>query len=210
MNTSVVCISFVISLNIFMAVDWSIVSQVKSIQDAIRYKKKRFLFQGEEISLIPTVGIFITMNPGYAGRTELPENLKVCVVLCLKHSWYAAELSTVGRLHMHLRCRGIAFFVFLAPLGPVSTLRNGRSRLWADLRDHVGGRRLPRCPTPGPEVHHPLHSVQGALVQTGPLWLGASRHQVRAGGGWCFEKGRQGSPRRTGDVACMVQWNGVQ
>ena len=50
--------------------------QVKSIQDAIRDKKKRFIFQGEEISLIPTVGIWITMNPGYAGRTELPENLK--------------------------------------------------------------------------------------------------------------------------------------
>lgn len=50
--------------------------QVKSIQDAIRDKKKRFIFQGEEISMIPTVGIWITMNPGYAGRTELPENLK--------------------------------------------------------------------------------------------------------------------------------------
>ena len=50
--------------------------QVKSIQDAIRDQQKRFIFQGEEISLIPTVGIFITMNPGYAGRTELPENLK--------------------------------------------------------------------------------------------------------------------------------------
>lgn len=54
---------------------------MKSIQDAIRYKKKRFIFQGEEISLIPTVGIFITMNPGYAGRTELPENLKVSNVI---------------------------------------------------------------------------------------------------------------------------------
>ena len=51
-------------------------SQVKSIQDAIRDKKQRFLFESVEISLTPSVGLFITMNPGYAGRTELPENLK--------------------------------------------------------------------------------------------------------------------------------------
>lgn len=50
--------------------------QVKSVQDAIREKKLTFNFMGEKIALTSTVGIFITMNPGYAGRTELPENLK--------------------------------------------------------------------------------------------------------------------------------------
>nr|XP_021499024.1 dynein heavy chain 9, axonemal [Meriones unguiculatus] len=56
--------------------------QVKSIQDAIRDRKQRFSFLGEEISLDPSVGIFITMNPGYAGRTELPENLKALFRPC--------------------------------------------------------------------------------------------------------------------------------
>ncbi|XP_039545600.1 dynein heavy chain 11, axonemal [Pimephales promelas] len=56
--------------------------QVKTIQDAVRNKKQRFHFLGEEIELRQTVGIFITLNPGYAGRTELPENLKALFRPC--------------------------------------------------------------------------------------------------------------------------------
>ncbi|XP_054026357.1 dynein axonemal heavy chain 17 [Dryobates pubescens] len=56
--------------------------QVKCVLDAIRAKKKTFNFLGETISLVPSVGLFITMNPGYAGRTELPENLKALFRPC--------------------------------------------------------------------------------------------------------------------------------
>ena len=52
------------------------IPQVKSILDAIRAKQSRFLLMGEEIALIPSVGIFITMNPGYAG--EPPAQAGAC------------------------------------------------------------------------------------------------------------------------------------
>merc|ERR1712054_717876 len=53
--------------------------QVESITQGKRQNAKTFMFPGEAapIRLIPCVGYFITMNPGYAGRQELPENLKV-------------------------------------------------------------------------------------------------------------------------------------
>lgn len=51
-------------------------TQFKSVTDAIKANKSRFMLMGTEISLDVTCGAFITMNPGYIGRAELPQDLK--------------------------------------------------------------------------------------------------------------------------------------
>ena len=55
----------------------SVIAQ--QLQELFRAKAEgvtALTFEGSDIRIIGTFSIFITMNPGYAGRTELPDNLK--------------------------------------------------------------------------------------------------------------------------------------
>jgi dynein heavy chain len=44
---------------------------------AIKANKQKFVFDDDEIVLVMSCAINVTMNPGYAGRSELPDNLKI-------------------------------------------------------------------------------------------------------------------------------------
>ncbi|KAF8278750.1 Inner arm dynein 5-1 [Trypanosoma cruzi] len=53
-----------------------VAQQMLDITTALAQNLERMDFDGHPIKLSRNFGVFITMNPGYAGRTELPDNLK--------------------------------------------------------------------------------------------------------------------------------------
>ncbi|XP_053425882.1 dynein axonemal heavy chain 2 isoform X8 [Nycticebus coucang] len=76
-----------------------VAQQILSILSALATGLTRFYFEGFEINLVWSCGIFITMNPGYAGRTELPENLKSMfrpIAMVVPDSTLIAEIILFG------------------------------------------------------------------------------------------------------------------
>ena len=54
-----------------------VAQQVQCVLLAVKSRKPDFVFSdGTPCKIMRSTGIFVTMNPGYAGRYELPENLK--------------------------------------------------------------------------------------------------------------------------------------
>ena len=82
----------------------------------ISFKLKAYFltqFEGQEIAIDGRMGIFITMNPGYAGRTELPESVKalfrpvvvivpdlqqICEIMLFSEGFLIAKVSIIQLL----------------------------------------------------------------------------------------------------------------
>ena len=53
-----------------------VAQQVLALQNAVQQRCAEFLYEGQTVHLREGCAVFITLNPGSAGRAELPDNLK--------------------------------------------------------------------------------------------------------------------------------------
>ena len=102
-----------------------VAQQIHALLTALSLKQKRFVFSGKEIPLQAQVGIFITMNPDYAGRTELPDNLKSMfrpVSMVVPNSVYIAENFLFSEGFQSTRVETDPYTGSVSPLLPFQNL----------------------------------------------------------------------------------------
>jgi len=96
--------------------------QFKAVTDAVKIRAAKFIIEGDEITLDPTCGAFITMNPGYLGRAELPEGLKalfrpitvvvpdlelICENMLMAEGFVNAKLLAKKFVTLYVLCRDL-------------------------------------------------------------------------------------------------------
>jgi len=94
-------------------------TQYKCILDSLVGNRPTFVLDGAELSLNRSVGAYITMNPGYLGRTPLPESLKalfrpvtvvvpdfalICENMLMSEGYTQARLLGVKFINLYTLC----------------------------------------------------------------------------------------------------------